>query len=77
MLSRYAISPEHLTAPRRIALIACASNPSLYICNYLPSVFFFSCFCWHLLAFFKINFFLSNLIGVQTDCIGYEGLDVV
>ena len=37
ILSRFAISPEHLTAHRQIALIACASN-LLNMCNPLPSV---------------------------------------
>ena len=31
ILSRVAISPEHLTARRQITLIVCASNPSLHL----------------------------------------------
>ena len=56
ILSRYANFPEHLTAPRLITLIACASNPSLNSYFFAFCVFFhaFVGVCW---LFFKINFF--------------------
>ena len=53
ILTSFVVSPEHLTARRLIALMARASNRSLTLCM-LGS---FSCFCWCLLAFFKIDFF--------------------
>ena len=63
ILSRVAISPEHLTACRQIALIVCASNP-FYICNPLHSVQF-SCFfgvCW---LFSKLLFFCRSWFGLN------------
>ena len=54
ILTSCAVSPEHLTARRLIALNAHASTLSLTLCM-LGIV---SCFSWHLLAFFIINFFL-------------------
>ena len=69
ILTSCAVSPEHLTARRLIALITRASNPSLTFCM-LGN---FSCFYWRLLAFFfKINFLQSVLIWVKAACIGYQ-----
>ena len=65
ILASCAVSSEHSTARRLIALIARASNPSLTLCT-LGNI---SCICWRLLPFFKINFFF---VWVQTACIGYQ-----
>ena len=68
ILTSCAVSPEHLTARRLIALNPHASTPSLTLCM----LDIFSCFSWRLLAFFIVNFFWSVLIWVQTACIGYQ-----
>ena len=68
ILTSFVVSPEHLTARRLIALMARASNRSLTHC--MPGSF--SWFCWRLLAFFKIDFFLSVLIWIQTACKVYQ-----
>ena len=68
ILTSCAVSPEHLTARRLIALNAHVSTHYLTLCM-LGNL---SCFgvCW---LFFKINFFFwSVLIWVQTACIGYQ-----
>ena len=52
------VSPEHLTACRLIALIACASNPSLNFC--MLGNFHAFVGVYRLFFFFKIIFFSAG-----------------
>ena len=59
ILSRVAISPEHLTARRQIALIVCASNPSLHLYSFA--------FCAIFMFLASAGFFLNYYFSVDPD----------